>query len=296
MSAASSCDCFCPTPVITEIPGSPGENGEPGAPGADGVSAFTHLAGILSIPVNVGDSVGADVFNSTWAGIGEVVFISDDVFWAHFRVTALPNSAQMTLEYLGYPGDSAFPNDISGGAIVTPSGVQPALAGPLPNTLTDNSSGAASDTIAAGAGVITITIPLTSLATGLSTLAIDLLTNYTLGYAFKLLSFDFVTTIPGTTGGASQTFNLEIGTTNVTGGVLNVTLGSTAAIGAVTSGTTITANDVGTATDFLSIEMAAGGTAFGSGSGYFVIKLVNLDTANAIASLADHINDLIAVL
>lgn len=158
--------------------------------------------------------------------------------------------------------------------------------------LTDNSTGSAGDTIAAGAGVSTVTIPLTSLATGLSTAAIDLLTTYTPGYAFKLLSFDFVTTIAGTGAGASQTFNLEIGTTNVTGGSLNVTLASTDTIGKVTAGTAITAANTGTAADTLSIEMAASGTVFTAGSGYFVVKIQNMDTANAVASLAAKINTL----
>lgn len=160
--------------------------------------------------------------------------------------------------------------------------------------LTDNSTGSASSTIAAGAGVQTLTVPLTSLATGLSTSAIDLLTTLTPGYRFKLLSFDFVTTIAGTGAGASQTFNLEIGTTNVTGGVLNPTLASTDTIGKVTAGSAITAANVGTAADTLSIEMAASGTVFTAGSGYFVIKLQNMDSADAIASLAAKINTLIS--
>ena len=42
--------------------------------------------------------------------------------------------------------------------------------------------------------------------------------------------------------------------------------------------------------------MAAGGTAFASGAGYFVIKIQNLDQADAIAILSDHVNDLITAL
>lgn len=122
----------------------------------------------------------------------------------------------------------------------------------------------------------TLTIPLTSLATGLSTSAIDLLTNYTVGYKFRVLKFDFVTTVAGTGTSASQVFNLEIGTTNVTGGVLTVTLASTDTIGEVTAGTAITAANSGSATDTLSIEMAASGTVFTAGAGYFVIEIQEL--------------------
>lgn len=165
-------------------------------------------------------------------------------------------------------------------------------AGANQAAITDNTTGASSGTtLAAGVGVNTITIPLTSLVTGLGTSAIDLLTNYTPGYRFKLLAFDFVTTVAGTGSGASQVFNLEIGTTNVTGGALTVNLTSTNTIGKISSGTAITADNVGTASDTLSIEMAASGTVFTAGAGYFVIKIQNMDTADAFAALVRQGNE-----
>ncbi len=158
--------------------------------------------------------------------------------------------------------------------------------------LTDSTTGTAGTTLAAGVGVNTVALPITSLATGLSTSAIDLLTGYTPGYRFKLLGLSFVTTVAGTGAGASQVFNLEIGTTNVTGGVLTLTLASQATIGTVTAATAITAANVGSATDTISLEMAAGGTVFSAGAGYFVLKIQNLDTADAVASLATLANEL----
>ncbi len=128
-----------------------------------------------------------------------------------------------------------------------------------------------------GSGIYTLSIPLTSLATGLSTAAIDLLTNYTVGHKFKLLGLSFVTTVAGTGTSASQTFNLEIGTTNVTGGSLNLLLADTDTIGKVKAATAITAANVGTETDTLSLEMAASGTVFTAGAGYFLIKIQNLE-------------------
>ncbi len=125
-------------------------------------------------------------------------------------------------------------------------------------------------------GTFTYQHPLTSLATGLSTAAIDLLTSYTPGFPFKIVGFTFTTTVAGTGTSASQTFNLEIGTTNVTGGSLVLTLASQATIGTITSATAITALNVGTATDSISIEMAASGTVFTAGAGYFTITLQNL--------------------
>lgn len=156
------------------------------------------------------------------------------------------------------------------------------------SVLTDNSGGTAGGTIAAGVGVYKIIHPLTSLATGLSTAAIDILTNLTVGHRFKLIDFSFVTTVAGTGSSASQVFNLEIGNpgTNVTGGVLTLTLASQSAIGVVTAATAITAANIGSATDVMSIEMAASGTVFTAGGGYFVITVQNLDLADAVASLA----------
>lgn len=295
MSTPLQCGCPCPNPEVVEIPGSPGTNGSAGTPGTNGVNAYTVLTANLTIPA-INSNVTASVGVSSWAGIGQVLFLSDGTDFGHFQVVSIPSATSIELKFLGYNGDASPTAVIGTGGTVSPSGTQPALAAPLPNTITDNSGGSASDTIAAGVGIYTLAIPLSSLATGLSTSALDLLTNYTPGYAFKLLAFDWVTTIAGTGSGASQVFNLEIGSTNVTGGVLTVTLGSTATVGSITNGTAITAANVGTSTDTISLEMAGGGTVFTAGAGFFLIKIQNLDEANAIASLADHVNDLIASL
>jgi hypothetical protein len=273
---------------------------EPGADGTDGINSFSVLTAGFTVPaqganVSIPDGF-VHVASSEPFGVGQIVFISDGTDFGSFRVISKPDTISFVAEYLGYAGEAAPGAAIGINGTVSPGGTQPALAAALPTALTDNSTGTASNTIAAGVGVQTITIPLSSLATGLSTLAIDLLTNYIVGYAFKILKFDFVTTIVGAGAGASQVFNLEIGTTNLTGGVLTVTLASTDTIGEVTTGTAITANNVGTASDTLSIEMAAGGTIFTSGSGYFVITVQNMDSASAFASLSDHINDLITSL
>ncbi|MDR3406374.1 MAG: hypothetical protein P4L99_28070 [Chthoniobacter sp.] len=159
--------------------------------------------------------------------------------------------------------------------------------------LTDSTGGdTSSATLAATAGIETVTIPLTSLATGLSTSAIDLLTTYTPGYKFKLLKLDFVTTVAGTGSGASQTFNLAIGSTPTTGGSLVATLSSTDTIGKITAASSITAANTGTASDTLSLKMAASGTVFTAGAGYFVVKIQNMDTADALARTAVLVNAL----
>lgn len=273
---------------------------EAGAAGAAGGNSFTTTTAGFTVPA-VGANVSVPdgfvhVASTSWMGVGQIVFISDGTDFGSFRVVSITNPTAFVAEYLGFTGEAAPGVTIDSGASVSPGGTQPALAVPLPTALTDNSTGTASNTIAAGVGISTLTIPLTSLATGLSTSALDLLTGYVLGYRFKLLSFDFVTTIVGAGAGASQVFNLEIGSTNVTGGVLTVNLTSTDTIGEVTAGTAITAANVGTAADSISLEMAVGGTAFTSGSGYFLIRVQSMDTADAVASLAEHTNDLIASL
>lgn len=151
-------------------------------------------------------------------------------------------------------------------------------------TFSDSTGGTASSSLAAGAGVFTLAFPIQLAA--MTTAAADLMTNYTPGYAFKILAVDFVTTQLGTGSGASQVLNLEIGTTNVTGGVVTVTLASTDTLGEITAGTAVTAANTGTAADTLSVEVAAGGTVFTAGAGILYIKIQNMDTANAISSLA----------
>lgn len=111
----------------------------------------------------------------------------------------------------------------------------------------------------------------------------DVLTNYTPGFAFKVLGVDFAVCKAVTTGSKRADFNLEIGTTNVTGGVVSVTSAAATPAGALIAGTAVTGANTGAATDTLSIE-AANVTAHAEGSGWLLVKLQNLDTANEIAN------------
>lgn len=160
--------------------------------------------------------------------------------------------------------------------------------------ITDNSTGAVSDTFAAGVGAFTYSIPV-QLAS-LTTLAADIVTDITPGYKFKLLGADFVTTTKGTGTSASMALNLEINTTNVTGGVVTVTLAGTDTLGEKTAGTAITAANTGSATDAFSVEVAASGTVFTAGQGVLLIKVQNMDTADAFASTADKWNEVRTLL
>ena len=165
--------------------------------------------------------------------------------------------------------------------------------GPIAD-LTNSTGGTASDTLAATVGIQTVAIPLQLAA--MTTSAADLMTTYTPGYAFELLSLEFITTTLGTGSGASQVLNLEIGTTNVTGGALTLALADTDTLGKKKAATAITAANVGTASDAISIEVAAGGTVFTAGAGFLLLKLRNMDTVNAVASLGAKVNAILSGL
>ena len=288
--SATSCNCPCPDPTITEIPGAPGADGAAGADGANGVNAYTLTTSTIILPAATGPVVLAtSVAVSSWMAIGQIIYVSDGTNSGHFSVLTLPSSTSVTLQWLDYPGDSAGTTVIASGAKVSPSGTLPVLAAPLPTALTDNSTGTASNTIAAGAGIQTLAfyIQATAIANG------DLLTEYVPGYKFKILKFDARCAVPVTTGAKASTLNLEINTTNLTGGAIS--LAGTYAIGAAQAGTAVTANNTGSATDSFSIEASAT-TAFLEGAFWLLVSIQNMDTADAIASLSDHVNDLITSL
>jgi len=162
---------------------------------------------------------------------------------------------------------------------------------------TDSTGGTGSDTLAAGVGISQIAFDL-NLAAGppAGTSAGDVVTAFVPGFKFKLLALDFITSVAGVGSSASQVFNLEIGTTNVTAGTLTLTEASTATVGALTAGAAITGANTGTASDTFSVEMAASGTAFTAGAGTLLVTIQNMDTADAFASISDKVAEYDAVL
>lgn len=290
-------NCCTPVCADTELIQVPGVQGEPGAAGAAGVNAFTVTTAAITLPASAGPVTTPAVqsfANTTWMAVGQKIFISDGVDTAFFQVLTLPSATGATLTWLDYRDDSAPTSVINAGAQVSPAGTQPDLSSPLPTAFTDNTTGTASNTLAAGVGRETLMFPIQLAA--MTTAAADLLTNYVVGYAFKILSVSFTTTTIGAGAGATQTLNLEINSTNVTGGAVTVTLAGTDTLGELTAGTPVTAANVGTATDTLSVEVAAGGTVFTAGAGILIVMVQNMDTANAVASLGDHVNSLISSL
>lgn len=128
-----------------------------------------------------------------------------------------------------------------------------------------------------GVQILPVYLNLADVASG------DVMTDYTPGFPFKVLSVDFRVQKAVTTGSKAATLNLEIGSTNLTGGAVALTSTNCTPAGAAVAGTAITAANTGTATDTISIE-ASSVTAFVEGTGTLYIKLLNLDTYNEVAA------------
>lgn len=126
MSAATGCDCNCPTPEIENIPGAPGEDGAAGADGDNGINAYTVTTANVTLPGVAGPIVAPiNVGVSSWMAVGQTIFLSDGTNLAHVRVDTIPSATTITATWLDYDGDSAGASVIASGAAVVASGIQP---------------------------------------------------------------------------------------------------------------------------------------------------------------------------
>lgn len=295
MSDTPGCSSCCEDPVVTQVPGTEGEEGTAGDNGTDGVSAFTLTAGTAG-PFDKGDTTTVSVGSTAMLFVGQVLAIEDvnDPAPGYFSVAAINSSVSVSLLYLDISANSDAAT-ISSGKVVAPSGPS-YTPGALPASITDSSAATAGSSIAAGVGYTTVCIPVT-LPTG-GTSAADQLTTYTPGYAFAILDWVYVPSVATTGVGASRVFNMEIGATDVgtVPSTCTVTIGNSATVGTFVQATSVAGANTGTAADSISVEVAAGGTTFTAGSGFFLIRLRNLDTANALATLAEKVNALITAL
>jgi hypothetical protein len=299
MSAASDCNCACPTPTITLVPGDIGSAGTNGTNGTNGVNAYTTLTTLdLTLPAAAGPVVFAtSVGSSAWASIGQVIFITDGTDWGHFRVLTKPSTASFTLEWLDYDGDAAGLSVIAfATSSVSPAGIQPALSAALP-TAVDYSlltTAGAVDNLAIAAGVGVLTVPL---YVNLADLAnADLITAYTPGYKFKILGVKFVVGKAVTTAAKLATLTPKISGVAITGGALDLTSANCTPQGTVINSTApVTALNIGSDSATISITGSAV-TTFIEGAGWIMLQIQNMDTADAVASLSDHVNDLITSL
>lgn len=133
--------------------------------------------------------------------------------------------------------------------------------------------GKGGDVAPRGSGAQHFLIPIDLKAMGAS--ASDVLTEFTPGFAGKIISVDAYTVIVGAGAGATVVVSLEIGTTGLTGGAVTVDLAATNTVGEKATGTAVTANNEFGRGDTISI-LSAAGTTFTSGMIFLDIAYIVL--------------------
>lgn len=117
--SSTGCNTCQTTPVNVEVPGPAGSN------------AFSITTDDFVMPAE-GVTVNVEVADSTWAVIGQIVFIEGA---GHFEVTAVPDGTHITIENIensftgAYDSNAAATTVISSGAGVTPAGLQGPVGG-----------------------------------------------------------------------------------------------------------------------------------------------------------------------
>lgn len=299
MSAPIPCVPCCSTTQVTNVPGTPGLAG---TDGAAGISSYAILSLLMDpVPANTG-STGSIAFSgpgttpTAWMVIGQTVIIGQGAGAVlaeagpfTFKITAITDGTHATLERIAASNDGSTLK-LSAGAIVSPVGLPGVVAAALPNAFTDNSTGTASDTIAAGVGEFTMSIFFRAAAITGNVL----LFTYTPGFKFKIKRISAAVVDAITTGGRAATLTTAIAGTPTTGGV--VTLSGAYALGAEqASSVAITGLNTGTNAQAITVTASAV-TAFAEGGFMLNIEMQNMDSADAVASLAKHVDDLITSL
>lgn len=206
---------------------------------------------------------------------------------------AAPGAAGQVLRSTGAGANPAFGAvDLADTDAVT--GLLPianvALGAAIPTVLTDNSTGTASNVIAAGAGQFIHSVYFRAAAITGNVL----LYTYTPGFAYKIVRISAAIVDAITTGAKAATLTTAIAGTPTTGGV--VTISGTYALGAEqASSSAITAANTGSTVQAITVTASAV-TAFAEGGFMLQFQLQNMDTANAVASLSDHVNDVVDTL
>lgn len=233
---------------------SPGTFANPATAGTDGA---------LGVPVQYSGRIVATISGVAVTNVGNTVYMSDG---ATFTLTAAGNSRVGVVHRFVATNTAVVRFDASNNNAIQ---------------FTDNTTGAVSTTLAAGVGVVTVPLYVNNADLA----AADLLTTYTPGYAFKILGVAYGVEKAVTTGSKLATLTPKISGVAVTGGVLSLTSAALTPQGAVVAATAVTAANTGAATDTISITGSAV-TAFVEGGGWIFLKIQNMDTANAVASLA----------
>lgn len=182
---------------------------------------------------------------------------------------------------------SSLTNTGAAGQLLQPVAATGAWDNPLTASITDNSTGASSTTTFA-AGVAKTTVGIYIRAASIT--GNVLLYTYTPGYKFKIARISAMCVDAVTTGAKAATLTTAINGVNTTGGV--VVLSGTYALGSQqASSAAITAANTGSATDPITVT-ASSVTAFVEGGFMLYLELYNMDTCDAIAALANQVNNL----
>lgn len=123
-------------------------------------------------------------------------------------------------------------------------------------------------------GVYNLPITGNMLLAGIT--AADIVTAFTPGHRFKILSVEAISIVAPTTSAKAATVTTYIDAVAVTGGVLALTTASLATKGTVQAGTAVTALNEGSATDTITLTASAV-TTFVEGSAVINLRIQNLD-------------------
>lgn len=151
---------------------------------------------------------------------------------------------------------------------------------------TDSTTGTTTTTLAAGVGVynLNFSIDLVAAAT-----AADIVTDFIIGHKFKLLESFAVVTLAVTTAAKAVTIGLEIGAVAVTNSAIVITSAAATPDGIIIENAGALSANTGSATDTLTL-IGSSVTAHAEGTVEYVVRVQNMDTADAFAGIATQAN------
>jgi hypothetical protein len=276
-------DCVCPAQTVLNVavPGPQGAAG-PAAPTPTTTADFVVPALAATVTIAVTTTAPFSVGQNLWIG------------GYNFQIVAggINSLTSLTLKWIGLPGDGAANATVASGAVVNSgTGLLDFLSLNTVAALTDSTAGTASDTLTSTVGIQTLAFYVT-----LANIAANgLVGAFTPGYAFKVLKVDFAVEKAVTTASKLATITPKISGTSVSGGILSLTSATLTPVGTVLAGSTVSSPNTGTAGQTLAFGASAV-TTFVEGTGWIIVQIQNLDTLNAVASLAAKINNLLTAL
>ena len=116
---ASCCPAPCSTPIVENIPGPQGTPGTNGTNGSNGLNATSITTAQFTMP-SVSSNVVVAVDQSQWIVVGQVVYVQT----AGYFLAISTGSVTITLENLGYVGNTSPTTVITSGQKLSPGGIK----------------------------------------------------------------------------------------------------------------------------------------------------------------------------